>query len=236
MSENFLSRWSRRKRASTSPRAVADSVAAPRGEDATERAAATSARLRGEVGSRSDPGEGGSRPAEPVESPPHPDTLPAIGEGEFDPASLPPIESINAGTDVSAFLRPGVPADLAQAALRRAWVADPAIRDFVGLAENAWDFNAPGGVPGFGPLRAIDDVQRLAAQVAGILPAVQAESAVGKQAEAVAPEAEAAPQTLPVESSDAAVVPVDNAAMQEEGPTQDTGNPPRPRHGGALPE
>ena len=30
-----------------------------------------------------------------------------------------------------------------------ALIADPAIRAFVGLAENAWDFTAPGGVPGF---------------------------------------------------------------------------------------
>jgi hypothetical protein len=29
---------------------------------------------------------------------------------------------------------------------------DPAIQNYVGLSENSWDFNAPGGVPGFGPL------------------------------------------------------------------------------------
>src|SRR5205823_3339544 len=47
-----------------------------------------------------------------------------------DLASLPPIESIGAGSDIRAFLAPGVPADLARAALRSAWSADPAIRDF----------------------------------------------------------------------------------------------------------
>ena len=41
---------------------------------------------------------------------------------------------------------------MSRAALRRAWAADPAIRDFVGLAENAWDFNDPHAMPGFGPL------------------------------------------------------------------------------------
>jgi hypothetical protein len=30
--------------------------------------------------------------------------------------------------------------------------ADPAIRDFVGLSENGWDFTKPDGIPGFGPL------------------------------------------------------------------------------------
>ena len=45
-------------------------------------ASATSPRLRGEIGSRSDPGEGASPPAERMESPPHPDPLPASGERE----------------------------------------------------------------------------------------------------------------------------------------------------------
>jgi hypothetical protein len=29
------------------------------------------------------------------------------------------------------------------AALRRAWVSDPVIRDFIGIAENQWDFTNP---------------------------------------------------------------------------------------------
>jgi hypothetical protein len=33
----------------------------------------------------------------------------------------------------------------------RAVLADPAVRQFVGLSENAFDFNAPEGVPGFAP-------------------------------------------------------------------------------------
>src|ERR1700687_600637 len=69
-----------------------------------------------------------------------------------DLSSLPPIESIDAATDITAFLRKGIPQELSRAALRRAWSADPAIRDFVGLAENAWDFQAPTAMPGFGPL------------------------------------------------------------------------------------
>ena len=82
----------------------------------------------------------------------------------FDPASLPPIEAIGAGSDIRPFLAAGVPADLTRAALRRAWSADPAIRDFTGLSENSWDFNAPGGVPGFGSLTA-EDARRLLARM-----------------------------------------------------------------------
>jgi hypothetical protein len=81
-------------------------------------------------------------------------------------AELPPIESIDGGSDIRAFLKEGVPQDLARAALRRAFSSDPAIRDFIGLSENAWDFTAPGGVPGFGPF-APDAARQLVAQVLG---------------------------------------------------------------------
>ncbi|MBR0956489.1 DUF3306 domain-containing protein [Bradyrhizobium japonicum] len=73
-------------------------------------------------------------------------------EGAFDLSSLPSVDEINAATDITAFLSKGIPRELSRAALRRAWATDPAIRDFVGLAENAWDFNDPTAMPGFGPL------------------------------------------------------------------------------------
>ncbi len=101
-------------------------------------------------------------------------------EPPFDPASLPPIESISAESDIRAFLKPGVPPDLSRAALRRAWSADPAIRDFVGLVENGWDFNDPNGIPGFGPIAA-DEVVRLLAQLVGAPPA-SAETGAPQQA------------------------------------------------------
>ncbi len=71
---------------------------------------------------------------------------------EIDPATLPSIESIVAGTDIRAFLQKGVSAALTRAALRRAWSADPAVRDFIGLSENSWDFPASDSIHGFGPL------------------------------------------------------------------------------------
>jgi len=94
---------------------------------------------------------------------------PASDDKAFDPATLPPIESIGADTDVTAFLRPGVPPELTRAALRRAWSADPAIRDFVGLVENGWDFNDPQAMAGFGPIDP-GEVARLAGQIVGALP------------------------------------------------------------------
>jgi uncharacterized protein DUF3306 len=81
---------------------------------------------------------------------------PAPSPAAFDPASLPPIESIVADTNIQQFLHEAVPAELTRAALRSAWTADPAIRDFVGIAENQWNFNDHACIPGFGPLEAAD--------------------------------------------------------------------------------
>jgi len=146
--EAFLARWSRRKRAVgeavPEPAPVAPQPAPvarePEGEQAPNQASATA----------------GPDPADPRETPPSP---------EVDVSALPPVESITAETDIRAFLASGVPAQLTRAALRRAWSADPAIRDFVGLAENAWDFTAPDGVPGFGPLLPGDEASRLVVDV-----------------------------------------------------------------------
>jgi hypothetical protein len=102
-------------------------------------------------------GSGASASAEPRESKDDepgapPDISKQIDPPAFDPSSLPPIESITGASDIRAFLAPGVPEELSRAALRRAWVSDPTIRDFVGIAENQWDFTRPDDVPGFGSL------------------------------------------------------------------------------------
>jgi hypothetical protein len=133
--EDFLKRWSRRKR-------EADVARSDPSETKTDEAAKTA------------PGSGADAKADAGEP-----------QTEFDPATLPPLESINAISDVTAFLRAGVPAELTRAALRRVWTVDPSIRDFVGLAENAWDFTDPNAMPGFGPLEATEEVRRMIASV-----------------------------------------------------------------------
>jgi hypothetical protein len=139
MSEkNFFERWSRLKREAAEEREKPAAPEPPVSEGNTEQAPEQTAMS-----------------ARPAEAPP------------FDPASLPPIESITAASDLRAFLAPGVPAALTRAALRRAWVADPAIRDFVGLSENAWDFTAPESIPGFGSIGGAEDLRRLVAQLTG---------------------------------------------------------------------
>jgi len=129
-SENMMSRWSRMKRTSAKDVERCSSSTEPEPIDATSG------------------GSNGAVVATPATDSP---ALP-----NFDLASLPTLQSITAGTDIRSFLGSGVPVELTKAALRRAWVTDPAIRDFIGIAESQWDFNDPTAMPGFGPLMATD--------------------------------------------------------------------------------
>ena len=129
-SENIMSRWSRMKRESDQIVEPVRSISGPKPNDA-------------------EAGDFNQAPVvtQPTDSP---------TSATLDLASLPPLQSIAAGTDIRSFLGSSVPIELTRAALRRAWVTDPAIRDFVGIAENQWDFNDPTAIPGFGPLRSED--------------------------------------------------------------------------------
>jgi len=119
----------------------------------------------------------------------------------FDPASLPPLQSITAGTDIRLFLGSNVPVELTKAALRRTWVTDPDIRDFVGIAENQWDFNDPTAMPGFGPLGA-NEVSAVAGAQQTLAGLGEAEQACGPTKDAV--DAEAIPDTRQVDEIDRA--------------------------------
>jgi hypothetical protein len=103
---------------------------------------------------------------ENVESPPAPSS--GEPEPEFDLSSLPKLEELTGSTDVTAFLRKGVPEHLRNAALQKSWALDPAIRNYVSPAlDYAYDWNAPGGVPGGGELGAGVDVARMVSQIMG---------------------------------------------------------------------
>jgi hypothetical protein len=142
--ESFLGRWSRRKQQ------AADEAAAPKPAPSPADSAAPSGHSGPAPVRRDTSGAAQAAPA------------PA-----FDVASLPSLDSITAASDVRAFLAPGVPMHLTRAALRRAWAADPAIRDFVGLQENAWDFTDPSAVPGFGELSPDCDIKALLREAFG---------------------------------------------------------------------
>ena len=207
--EDFLARWSRRKRANAK-----EPPAPPPAEPAP--------------------------PAEPLPAA-APAPVAAKAEDEFDPSTLPPIESITGATDITDFLRKGVPLELSRAALRRAWTSDPAIRDFRGLQENDWDFNAPDSIPGFGTFKSDVEIRELAARV------------FGTHNEASEPIPQVAPADRPTEpAGEEAAAALDKVQVAEAMPgaamsddasaaaAQQSDDSPEPvvtarKHGGALP-
>jgi hypothetical protein len=235
--EGFLGRWSRRK-----------IEGADEASDAVAKAPAPDVSPPVQSGLPDRHGDSAKTPARATPLP------------EFDLARLPSLDSITAATDIRAFLLPGVPKDLARAALRRAWSADPAIRDFVGLAENAWDFTDPTAMPGFGELPAGYDVKKLIAQIfgehdkpaedgaTGGKPADPQASGAVEEIAATASPAEAAPSAAPVGESSAPSIAAtenqvaqvhrdNNIASHNSGSGDAVGeSKSRRHHGGALPQ
>lgn len=131
--EGFLSRWARRKQEVSR-------------EDLREHAAAPAADIPPVVVEAIEPHDSALHDSE-LHDPE------AITPEEL--AALPPVEEVVNPADFSQYLRKGVPAILRNAAMRRMWMLDPAIRDYVDPAlDYAYDWNVPGGVPGNGPLAA----------------------------------------------------------------------------------
>jgi hypothetical protein len=108
-----------------------------------------------------------SVPLEPPPEAPPPAACPVPGVEEIDPVSLPRIEDLTVSSDLAPFLRPGVPAALRAAALRRMWSVDPAIRDFIGCVDYQWDFNTPGGLPAGFSAELGGEVKKLLMQAIG---------------------------------------------------------------------
>ena len=239
MSEDFLTRWSRRKRdAVETEQAHGVHVGVPGERDMIAEDAIP------ENATPVEPGEA----IKPATSP----------EPAFDLKSLPSIESITAATDIRPFLAPGVPVDIARAALRRAWSTDPRIRDFVGLADYDWDYHSTGSAGGFGPLEMTDELRRMVARIVGDSveadtskragePATGTECPEGSrplraEAKRVAVPGEGAqPVDLSPDRSGPAVevepTAVASAALQHETPQDRVSqSPDRHRHGRALPK
>ena len=92
----------------------------------------------------------------------------SAAEEEFDLSTLPKLEEVAEGTDITGFLKKGVPESLRNAALRKSWALDPAIRNYVNPAlDYAYDWNTPGGVPGSSELSVGMDVAKMVLQIMG---------------------------------------------------------------------
>jgi hypothetical protein len=174
LNQSFLQRWSQRKR-----------VAGKRKSDRTDSPEHTGSPEHKEVSANSAPQD-------------------KTGSPVLDLAALPPIESITGTTDIRAFLAPGVPEELTRAALRRAWLVDSTIRDFIGIAENQWDFTNPDGVPGFGSLQLTPNLRRFVASLIGDVPETLADEEIVGTRVAQLPEVFGQPST-PAEASTSGV-------------------------------
>ncbi|WP_353645254.1 DUF3306 domain-containing protein [Mesorhizobium sp. WSM2239] len=177
-----------------------------------------------------------------------------------DAEPLPRIEDLTAQSDLSAFLRKGVPKMLKSAALRKMWSLDPAIRDHIGPSEYAWDFNKPGSMAGFGPLKAKKSAVEFLSTVSGGTPADPPRAAAALEApenppqtgvvladedanaapegsEAVTPDGSIEPAMTPASSQSPSPDQTEIANNREEAAAASKSsqiNSPR-RHGGALP-
>lgn len=203
--EGFLSRWSRRKRAAQRRQRPAD--------EPSRQEAAAAAR-------------------EPADTR-TPETEPELSAEDI--ARLPRVEDLTPDSDLTQFLRKDVPQALRNAALRRAWALDPRVRDYVGEArEYAYDWNAPGGVPGSGEL-APDEIRALLQRVIGSDEG--ATSAPPQQAAAVAiPDSETGDaSSAEANSAQPPIVAPQRGASDASAAEPETTTPPPRRHGGALP-
>jgi len=205
---NFLTRWSRRKRQQAA------------GEKRTDALPPNDVQPAKDAGID----QAVERPAALVET-----------TENFDPSSLPSIESIDAQTDISDFLRPGVPEEMRKAAMRRAWSVDPAIRNFKGLQENDWDFNDPNGIPGFGPLDPGLDVRKMAAALFRGAPEQSSTEAVGQSAPVEATDQKSTLESVKTAGAESRAE--SDAALQKDSEATVAAPTQRKRsHGSALPE
>ena len=172
---------------------------------------------------------------------PVPDTQVAETEEEdFDLSLLPKLEDMTPQTDLTLFFKKGVPEFLRNAALRKMWTLDPAIRDYRSEAlDYAYDWNAPGGVPGGGDLPADYDSREMVARIFGDEPAdknviedvaVQQNQSLGEKGPNVAPpELVSEPENIVKTEQPQAFA--DNMPLN----AADESPPKKSRHGKALP-
>ena len=224
--EGFLSRWSRRKR---------DAIEQPLAEVASD------APLQDAAQPEVQPEALAKAPADDQQQPARA-ACPIPEVPEIDPASLPPVESLTIESDFGQFLRPGVPTLLRNAALRRMWSLDPAIRDYIGPVDYQWDFNTPGGLPFGFANELVGDVSKLLAQAIGKIEELAPDDAP-EHAQTEAEQPEPVPEATPVpEDPMPALVAQgsdEDVSKAEVSPEllADLDPPlvPRRRHGGALP-
>ncbi len=156
-------------------------------------------------------------------------SLPPEPSGEVEPAErrteedapavpdLPALDSLDAGSDYTSFLRREVPEEVRRQALRKAWSSDPVIAGFRGFADYDWDFNAPG----YGALRPTDDIARLLEAVLPTRPQEEDEEGTAVAEAAIQETAQDASDDTAGPSPAPAVPPLPSEDEGPDGPAED---------------
>jgi Protein of unknown function (DUF3306) len=152
-----------------------------------------------------DPGPAATAPASRQEAPAQEAPAPDV-PAPVDPQDLPDIETLDASSDFSVFMRPGVPADLRTLALRKLWRSDPIFAKLDGMVEYGEDYTIASW-----PKGTIKTAYRVGRGFVKEL-----EKLAGEQAEPEPPGGSAAAEPAPAPGAPAEVAPV--ASLEEAAP------------------
>jgi hypothetical protein len=228
----FFDRWARRKQES---RSVADKAAQAPAPEAAGALAQEAA------------GEPALRPAAPVAA-----TADGDGRARDDQQPLPSLDDILPGSDIKAFLQPHVPEALRMAALRKLWVTDPTIRNFIEMADYQWDFTNPDSIPGWSSTLEGVDVEAMVESIFKAVKPMDAPKPPAAMAAEPSPglsQADDGPAAAVAENTDTTTIPDASGAAATKGEVAGAADcavqnspsessvyePLRRRHGGALP-
>jgi hypothetical protein len=194
--EGFLGRWSRRKAEARNA-----SAASPATDDVTN-----------------DPGPAAqTAPESPQEA------LQQDAPAPIDPKDLPDIASLDASSDYTVFMRPGVPAHLRTLALRKLWRSDPVFSKLDGLVEYGEDYTIPSW-----PKGAIKTAYRIGR---GFMSELEKLGAAERPEQVAAPEPaeEPADEQARIAVAPPEPSPAEPAASREPGPPQGPARPAKRR-------
>jgi Protein of unknown function (DUF3306) len=161
---------------------------------------------------------------------------------------LPSLDDILPGQDVSAFFQKHVPEALRAAALRKVWMTDPDIKDFIEMADYQLDYANPDSIPGWSSSIEGIDLKSMVEKIFNNSPKPEPEVPLTGQVQdlAIATDESAdgekagAGSTLVQDENEALVEKtpaqlIQNGAPQNKQEESVVYEPLRKRHGGAIP-
>jgi Protein of unknown function (DUF3306) len=170
----------------------------------------------------------------------------SVEAGESLP--LPSLDDILPGSDVSAFFQKHVPDALRSAALRKVWMTDPDIKDFIEMADYQLDYANPDSIPGWSSSIEGVDLKSMVEKIFNNGPKIEGELPTS-QVEALVVADETANEAMQpvhthstlVETSDDPALVAERPDVIQNGAVQNTPDESvvyetaRKRHGSALP-